>query len=156
MSGYLEGYGAGEDQRERIIKRVVLAVVSVAVLGAVAWFLFRNYREEKQVAAFLELLRNKDYQAAYGLWGCSETTPCREYPFDKFLEDWGPKSQHADLSAMRPPATIYALSRRSCRGGIIKTLEFPQDKVLLWVERKDLTLGYAPWPVCNPRIPAPL
>jgi hypothetical protein len=29
------------------------------------------------------------------------------------------------------------------------------DTLNLWVESKDLTLSFAPWPVCNPRWQAP-
>lgn len=150
MSGFLEGYGAGEERRERLIKRAALSALAVAVLGGGLWFWLRNWREERQVSRFLELLQRKDYPGAYHLWGCTETKPCRDYSFEKFLEDWGPKSTHTDL------ATLRVVKTRSCRGGIIKALQFPGDEVLLWVERKDLTLGYAPWPVCNPRIPSPL
>jgi hypothetical protein len=38
-----------------------------------------------------------------------------------------------------------------CGHGVIVTLVFGKDEeTLLWVESKDLTLGFAPWPVCNP------
>ncbi len=149
MTGFLEGYGAGEEQRERKIKRALAALLGLAVLATGLYFGFRNYREERQLRQFLDLLARKDFRSAYGLWGCSESKPCRDYSFDKFLEDWGPNSHYTDIAAIKVVRT------RTCRGGLIKGLESGGNQVLLWVERKDLTLGFAPWPICNPRIPTP-
>lgn len=150
MPGYLDQYGVKEERREKIIKRIALVVISVAILAIVLYFLFRNYREERQVAQFLELLRQKDYHAAYRMWGCTPEQPCRDYAFDKFMEDWGPKTDHGDAALAKVSKT------RSCSNGVIFTLEFSKgDPALLWVERKDKLLGFAPWPVCNPRMPAP-
>jgi len=152
MPGYLEGYGAGEERRERILKRTILAVLVIAVAGISLYFLFRNYRETKRAEFFLELLRNKDYQTAYRLWGCTEpgAPACTDYPFDKFVEDWGPQSPHANAAA----AEIRKI--RGCATGVIITVAFgPEQEEFLWVDRKDKFLGFAPWPVCNPRYRPP-
>ena len=149
MSGYLENYGAGDDKRERRLRKAALAVLIVAVGGVVAYFQFRNYREDRQFTLFLDLLSRKEYKEAYVLWGCSDAKPCRDYAFDKFLEDWGPQSRHANVSQAKVTRT------RSCSTGVIKTLHFPDDEVLMWVERKDGTIGFAPWPICNPRLATP-
>ena len=43
-----------------------------------------------------------------------------------------------------------------CQTGIIEVMDFGAGNTLnLWVESKDLTLSFAPWPVCNPRLQAP-
>lgn len=149
MTGYLEGYGAGEEKREKSVKRLLLVMVILVIAGGVLYFLFRNYRQERQFSSFLELLARKDYQGAYRLWGCTEASPCRDYAMDKFLEDWGPESPHADIASAKVTRT------RSCSGGIIKSLKFPKDEVNLWVDRATLTLGYSPWPMCNPHFAAP-
>ena len=150
MSNYLDDYGAGEARRSRIRNRILLTTALLAVAGGAAYFTFRNYSEEKQAKAFLEHLRAKQYEQAYRVWGCTETKPCRDYSYEKFLEDWGPKSAHADVSRLEVTRT------RSCSHGIIQTLRFNEkDEVLLWVDRSDLSLGFAPWPVCDPRIPSP-
>lgn len=151
MPGYLESYGAGEERRERIIKRIALAVLIGLVAGGGAYLLFRNYREVKQAELFFELLRQKDYQAAYRLWGCTDPSApaCRDYPFQAFLEDWGPKGRHPDV------ATVEFKRVRGCRDGVIITVAFPKgDEELLWVQRGQRVIGFAPWPVCNPRLPA--
>lgn len=151
MAGYLEGYGAGEEERERLIKRILVSLLVVAALGGTLYLLFRNYRETQQAKLFFELLRAKNYQAAYRLWGCDKPSAqaCRDYTFDNFMEDWGPKSSHADLSSLEFGRI------RGCETGVIVTVQFGEGREdLLWVDRATKVLGYAPWPVCNPRLPA--
>jgi hypothetical protein len=146
VSTYLDNYGAGEAERERLWKRLALVVLAGLAVGvSLYWFVFRNRAEKQQAERFFELLAAKDYKAAHALWGCTDEKPCRDYGLDKFLEDWGPNSTHADVSKRQ----IKDL--RSCQGGIIQVLEFGKsDQVLLWVNRADLTLSFAPWPTCNP------
>ena len=145
MPGYLDQYGAGEEQREMKIKIAVLALISLLIVGGVFYWFFKNYRQEKQARYFFELLEKHDYKSAYALWGCTDDKPCRDYPFTEFMKDWGPQSAHADLAS-------YRISKsRSCGSGVILTVDFdkgPQEK--LWVERSDLVLGFSPLPGCPP------
>jgi hypothetical protein len=149
MPGYLDQYGAGDERREKIIKRLILSVLAVAIAGGTLYFLFRNYREEGKMKAFLADLRKQDYKSAYAHWGCTDAQPCKDYPFDKFMEDWGPKSPHANAAAAR------VLKTRSCSTSIIQVLDFGGEEVNLIVDRKTQTVGFAPWPVCNPRMQVP-
>jgi len=150
MAGYLEGYGAGEERREKTIRWIVISALLLVIVAIGLYFQFRNFREEKQISIFFELLKRQEYKAAYAMWGCTDAHPCPQYVFDKFLEDWGPKSPHANISSAKLAKT------KSCDTGIIQFVEFPgQDEVQLWVERRDRVLGFAPWPVCNPRMPVP-
>jgi hypothetical protein len=151
MAGYLERYGAGEEQRERLIKRILLSVAVVAAVGGSLYFLLRNYRETQQAKLFFELLRAKDYQTAYKLWGCKNPgdQACHDYTFDNFMDDWGPKSPHANLSSLDFGRV------RGCSTGVIITVDFGNNNEdLLWVDRGTKVIGFAPWPVCNPRMPA--
>lgn len=145
MAGYLDQYGAGEERRIRIVKTLVISIVTLAVLGGIAFFIFHNYRQERQVKRFFELLQAHDYQSAYSLWVKSESDR-RGYPLTAFMQDWGPQSGHADVGNFR-------ISRsRSCGSGVILTVDFganQQEK--LWVQRDDLTIGFSPLPGC----PAP-
>lgn len=170
MPEYLEGYGVEDERRERRIKRAVIATVVLLVAGEALYLGFRNYSARKQVNLFLEYLRKQDYQSAYRLWGCTENSPCRDYSFERFLEDWGPKSQHADAAAAAVkkmparscgPGVLYTLTSIAahtlgergcdCGSGVIFTLSFPKGEEVLWYERKDGTLGFAPWPACLPQ-----
>ncbi|PWU03773.1 MAG: hypothetical protein C5B51_18260, partial [Terriglobia bacterium] len=71
MAGYLDQYGAGDERREKITKRVVLAIVIVLAGGGLLYVFFHNYPEERQAKRFFELLSARDYQQAYKLWGCT-------------------------------------------------------------------------------------
>ncbi len=145
MSGYLDDYGTAEAKREKIIKGLLLAVVVLAVIGGVLYFLFRDVKEKERIDQFIQLLEQKDYRGAYALWGCTEQQPCPDYPFDKFMEDWGPKSDHPDIARAELGKT------NSCKEGVIQTLSFGQDDdVWLYVDRQNLAIAYAPWPTCHP------
>ena len=148
MTGYLEHYGAGDERREKRRRNVVLSILGLMVVSCALYFAFRNYREEKQLTIFFDLLKQQNLKAAYELWGCTDSTPCRDYVFDRFQEDWGPKSKHANLGVMKVVKT------KSCSSGIIQIVNFGENEdVNLWVNRKDRIIGFAPWPVCNPRMP---
>lgn len=140
MSNYLDNYGVVDARRERRTKRILYSVLAIAVVGTALWFLFRNYQEESRVKEFLSLLDRKDYKAAYGLWGCTEATPCRDYKFERFLEDWG------------SAGGIQRAKVKSCDKGIIQVLQVKGQDVNIYVDRQTLVIGFAPWPVCNPRI----
>ena len=148
MSGYLEHYGAGDEKREKRRRNIVLSVLGLLVVSGALYLAFRNYREEKQLTIFFDLLKQQNYKAAYEMWGCTDKNPCRDYAFERFQEDWGPKSKHTNLGAMKTVKT------KSCSSGIIQIVDFGGgDEVNLWVNRKDRVIGFSPWPVCNPRMP---
>ncbi|MFN7925105.1 MAG: hypothetical protein U0Q16_33720 [Bryobacteraceae bacterium] len=143
MSSYLEGYGAGEERRSRLLKRLAVAVLAGLVIAFAAWYFLRDYREKQRADEFLTLVRAGQLENAYKLWGCTEQSPCRDYPYQKFLDDWGAKGGH-------DPAKMNVSSMQHCRSGIIKTVSWGSgDNIPLWVNRGDLSLSIAPWPRCD-------
>src|SRR5271157_146896 len=144
--GYLEAYGAAEEKRARTVRLVkTSAIVFVAVLavGSILYATFQNYSEEQRVKSFLSLLRNHRYPEAYQLWGCSESHPCRDYKYDKFLADWGPQSAHADQSSARIEVS------HSCGSGVLLRLDYKNAEPMpLWVEKDTGVLSYAPSQAC--------
>jgi len=143
MAGYLEQYGVGVDRRLKIIKTIVISLVSLLVDGGILLFMFHDYREEQRVKQFLALLNARDYKDAYAMFGCTDAKPCTAYAFDKFMEDWGPASEHKNYGNAR-------ISRsRSCGSGVILTVDYGRNQQeKLWVERKDMTIGYPPFQGC--------
>jgi hypothetical protein len=140
MAGYLDHYGAGEERREKAIRTLVIALVVLLVAGGSLYFVFKNYRQERQVKQFFELLAKQEYQPAYSLWGCSEAKPCRDYPFPEFYRDWGPQSGKSGAQISKS---------RSCGSGVIVTVHYPgKPEEKLWVEREGLVIGFSPWPGC--------
>jgi hypothetical protein len=146
MAGYLDTYGVADRKRAQIIKRVALFASIAAVVGLLLFLVFHNFKEKRIVSHFLDTVRSGNYQEAYQMWGCTPATPCRDYSFEKFMEDWGPKGQYANAKAARV-TTID-----SCGGGVIETLEFPNTEPFgLWVDRGTKILSFAPWPRCPGR-----
>jgi hypothetical protein len=146
MAGYLANYGAGEEQREKLIRRLIVGAVVVVIAGGILYFFLKNFRQEQQARNFFQFLEKHDYKAAYTLWGCTDAKPCRDYSFQNFMDDWGPKSPHADVSA------FHIKRSRSCGSGVILTVDYGkgQEPDKLWIERGDLTIGFSPWPGCPP------
>jgi hypothetical protein len=142
MPGYLDTYGAGVERRIKIVKTAVLSLIGIVIAGAVLTFIFYNYRQEQQVKLFLEKLAARDYQGAYTFWVRTETDR-RGYPMQAFLQDWGPQSEHADVSGYR------IAKSRSCGNGVILTVNFARGgEEKLWVQRDGLTIGFSPMPGC--------
>jgi hypothetical protein len=141
MAGYLDQYGAGEDKRENFIRNSILvAVLAIAVL-ALTLYLFRTFPETRTTKAFLNLIRAHDYTSAYTAWGCA--TPCPGYAYDKFLEDWGPKSEGASDPVLR------ITDSENCGNGVMVTVDVShgrQEK--LFVEKGSKALSFSPVPVC--------
>ena len=150
MSSYLEAYGAAEEQRAKrihLIKRGSIVLGSVIVVGLIVYGIFKNHSEEQQVKTFVSQLQAHNYQEAYRPWGCSDAHPCPDYPFDKFMEDWGPKSAHADQSSAH-----IGLSQ-SCGSGVVIRLDYKgsEEPVSLEVERATKIISFAPWAECPGR-----
>jgi len=163
MPGYLEGYGEGEERRGKILRWMVLGLVLAAAAAGFAYFWFRDYAEDRVIRSFVAALQARKYEEAYRIWGCTEQNPCRDYTFEKFMEDWGPHSPASDPSQIRvahPRLSEGALGwirnvlriQYSCKDGVIYHVYLGKgEPVLLYVFRKDKTMGFAPWPVCAPR-----
>ena len=142
MAGYLDQYGAGDERRAALIKRTIIGVLAVIVLTVLPWYLFKNHGSERRVKDFLELLRHRDFAAAYKTWGCGEPKACDGYPYDRFLEDWGEKST-AD------PKLLRIEDSESCGSGVMLTVRASRERQdTLWVEKSTGVISFAPQPVC--------
>src|SRR5258708_12748972 len=141
MAGYLEQYGAGEERRGKIIKILAISLVAAVLICGALYFNFHNFGEERQVKQFLSLLGARDYKGAYALFGCTDATPCRYYPFDKFMEDWGPNSGHAGFGEARITRS------RSCGSGVLLTLDYGKNQqATLSAARHDMSTRFPPLP----------
>jgi len=146
MADYLEGYGVEDARRGKLIKQIVIGTISAAALGLLLFLFFRNFSERRVANRFLDSVKARDYQAAYATWGCTPSTPCRDYNYQKFMEDWGPTGVYAKISEGR-----YSIED-ACGGGVVFTLEMPGVEPLgIYVNRTDKSISYAPWPRCPGR-----
>ena len=149
MPGYLDQYGVGEEQRNRVIIRSVLAVVAIVILTSLGWYLLKNHHQESVVKTFLADVRRGDYQAAYRDWGCTPARPCSGYDFDKFNEDWG----RAAKDSPPDPAILGITDSESCNQGVLLTVAVNsarQEK--LWVDKDAAkyndAISFSPYPIC--------
>jgi hypothetical protein len=146
MAGYLDQYGAGEEKRENIIKFSVFGLLFLVVFGSLGYYLFKNHAQERKVVTFLDTLRKKDYAGAYQQWGCSVAAPCPGYPYDKFLDDWGPQGANADA--------LRVEDSESCNAGVILTVDVAASKQeRLWVEKQGGGIAYSPFEICPNKSP---
>ena len=140
MSGFLDStYGVNDAKRERRTKLIVLSVLVVLMVGTILFFTFRSFRQERVMNQFLSLLKEKKYQEAYKLWGCTQETPCKYYPPERFNEDWGPSGQYKDIASAKIQAEDV------CGSGVFFGVNIPNVKPFgLWVETNTNVLSFAP------------
>ncbi|HEX4135990.1 MAG TPA: hypothetical protein VHY84_15350 [Bryobacteraceae bacterium] len=148
MPGYLDQYGAGEEERNRLIIRSVVSVVILVVVVSLGWYLLKNHHQEGVVKTFLGDVRHGDYQAAYRDWGCTSAKPCSDYAFDKFNEDWGKTKDAPD------PSILGLTDSESCGTGVLLTVAVNATRQeRLWVEKGSDAISFAPYPICPHKSP---
>lgn len=148
MPGYLDQYGVGEDRRNRLIIRSILAAVAVLFIGSLGWYLFKNHHQEAVVRTFVNDVRRGDLQAAYRDWGCTTAAACSGYSFDKFSADWGPKGDAPD------PAMFGLSDSESCNSGVLLTVAVnAQREEKLWVQKGSDAISFAPYRICPHKNP---
>jgi hypothetical protein len=141
MSAYLQSYGAGEEERNRRIKWLVLGLIGVVIVGIAAYFYFQDFTEERLTTQFLKDLNAQQFEDAYHVWGCSDAKPCRDYSYQKFLEDWGPDKGKGDWK-------IKGVD--GCPTGVIVAVAATgTERTSLWVERDGGSLSFSPWDECQ-------
>ena len=144
MSSYLQQYGAGEEQRNRVIKWIILGCIGAAIVAFAAYLLFHNYPEKRVANHFIEDVNSGNYQAAYRDWGCSTERPCPNYDYHRFMQDWGPNKN------VTPPWRVQ--STDGCRAFVTINVQAQGSELQsLAVERENHVLSFAPAPECQER-----
>lgn len=142
MGTYLQQYGVEEEHRNRIIRRIILSLITALVLGVVAYFLLKDHSEKQKANQFLGLVNSGKYEDAYREWGCTSTHPCPNYDLKRFLQDWGPARKAAS------PWKVTSVD--SCRQFVTVNVQAPGTELQsLSVQRSDDSLGFAPAPECQ-------
>lgn len=138
--GFLDQYAERNWLFSRLAKGVGYALLASILVYCFYWLFFRNWREERQVSQFLTELQAADFEAAYQRWGCSVAEPCRFYPYDDFLEDWGPESPLGAVDR-------FELGRSYTQeGGVIIELSINGEKQQnLWVQQDNRAISYFPY-----------
>ena len=143
MGASMQQYLAEEEHRNRIIKRIVLALIGAIILAVIAYFVFHNYPEKQVAKRFLAEVNSHNYEAAYRDWGCTTGHPCPNYDYHRFLEDWGP-------SKASSPWKIASVD--GCKTFVTINVKADGSELQsLSVERSDKSLSFAPSPECQER-----
>jgi hypothetical protein len=142
MGGYLQNYGVGEDRRNRIIKILVFSFIGLLILWWILYMVFHDYSEKQTVKRFLAEVNSRNYTQAYADWGCTQATPCTNYDYQRFLQDWGPEKK------ITAPWKIVSVD--GCRTFVTVNVQAPGVELeSLGVQRGTSTLMYAPAPECQ-------
>ncbi len=142
MGSYLQHYGAGEERRNRTIKIIVASVIGVSVLCCALYFFLHNRPEKQTVNRFLARLNAHDYKQAYAEWGCTVASPCTNYDYKRFLEDWGPSKK------VGSPWKVASVD--GCKAFVTVNVQATGSELeSLGVERGTHTIMFAPAPECQ-------
>ncbi len=142
MGSYLQHYGAGEERRNRTIWRIILGAIGLLLILCILYFLLHNYREKQVVDRFLTRVNAHDYASAYADWGCTTASPCRNYDYKRFMEDWGPAKKTSS------PWKIASVD--GCNAFVTVNVQAEGAELeSLGVVRGSKTLMYAPAPECQ-------
>lgn len=141
------------------LRRLLVGVAVVVVLGTVLYFVFRHYPEKHRVAQFFDALVAEDYQHAYELW-----KPKPSFTYEQFLSIWGPNGDYGRIRSyqivgvessratlLRVPVEGTDQSRTLTMEGkatgitVLVRLNNLDPPVRLWVEKKDKSLSFPPF-----------
>lgn len=142
MGSYLQQYGESDERRGRIIKTIVISCVIVAILAVAGYLFFRNYPEKRVVKRFLDEVNARQYDAAYRDWGCIPSHPCRDYDYNRFMQDWGAKVSSPWKIASVDGCKTFVTANVQANGAELESLA---------VQRGNHTLSFAPAPECQER-----
>jgi hypothetical protein len=138
---YLQQYGAEDERRIRIIKRIVIAGVIVVIAATSAYLFFHNYPEKQVVKHFLTEINGHEYEAAYRDWGCTQSNPCRDYDYNRFMQDWG---------AAKASSPWKIASVDGCKTFVTVNVQANGAELQsLAIERGTHSMSFAPAPECQ-------
>jgi hypothetical protein len=128
------------------------ALLLVVMVGAMLWYGFRYYPEERAVGKFFDALVAGDTGRAYQVW-----QPGPNYKTEDFLAEWGPNGFYGPVKSYK---VVSAEAPRHGGSGVIVTVEISpyspmpaaEDieksrrtrEVRLWVEFSNKSIDFAP------------
>ncbi|MBI1750119.1 MAG: hypothetical protein HY234_15885 [Acidobacteria bacterium] len=141
----------GEEPESKLRRWVVTGAIFVLLVAIGIWWVLRFHNEKKTVEEFLQAVIVSDMQKAYQIW-----KPTSSYSYKDFVDDWGPNGFYGPIKSYR----IETAQKKSGASGVIVVVElspfdaFPGNndtvknyrtkEVRLWIESRDLSIGFAP------------
>ena len=140
-----------EGPKSKLRRWIVTGVVFAFLMAFGIWWLLRFHADKKIVEQFLQAVVTNDLQKAYQIW-----KPAGSYTYKDFVEDWGPSGYYGPVKSFR----IETAQQKERASGVTVVVElspfdtFPNDndkmknlrtkEVRLWVESRDMSIGFAP------------
>ena len=104
--------------------------------------MLHNRSEKEAVEHFLDQVNAREYPQAYADWGCTEKTPCPNYDYHRFLDDWGPQKK------ITSPWKIASVD--GCKAFVTVNVQAGGSELeSLAVERGAKTVMFAPSAECQ-------
>ena len=140
-----------EEPKSKLRRWIVTGVVFALLMAFGVWWMLRFHVEKQIVEQFLQAVIADDLQKAYQIW-----KPSGSYRYKDFVEDWSASGYYGPIKSYR----IETAQKDSSASGVTVVVElspfapFPDkdDKVKnyrtievrLWVEGRDMSIGFAP------------
>ena len=140
-----------EEPISKLRRWIVTGVVFALLMTLGVWWLLRFHAEKKTVKQFLQAVVADDMQQAFRIW-----KPGGSYSYKDFVEDWGASGYYGPVKSFR----IETAQQKEGASGVTVVVElspfetFPDDndkiknyrtkEVRLWVESRDMSIGFAP------------
>ena len=121
-------------ERQKIYIWVAIAVF--IVVAPILYYEFKNIMEERAAARFFATLQEGRYADAYKLWQAGGS-----YSLAEFTKDWGDQSEFGKISGFK----ITGSHAMGSGVRVIATLSPSGKEARIWVEKKDMSLGFPPY-----------
>jgi hypothetical protein len=137
-----------DPRRERRRKALIALGIAFLIFLAVVAYLNRYWPEERIVHNFFAALQQQQFEKAYGIWMHDDgwkQHPDRyaEYPFGRFLQDWGPSGEWGPIRSYRIKGVVAPPGRSS---GVVAAVIVNDRKepACVWVQARDKTMSFPP------------
>lgn len=144
-------YDPGKARRRN---RLLITIVSVAIVVVAVLYIFRNWPEERVVDHFFSALQNKNFEQAYGIWMADRDwkqhpQQHEKYSFDEFYKDWGPSGEWGVIRSFHVDGTAVPKGGSSGVVVVVTVNGIVGRKANIWVEKKDKSLTFSPFETCE-------
>ena len=140
-----------EEPKSKLRRWMVTGIVFALLMTFGIWWLLRFHAEKTTVEQFLQAVIANDLQKAYQIW-----KPSGSYSYKDFVDDWSSSGYYGPIKSYH----IETAQKNKGASGVTVVVElspfdeFPdQDdkvknyrtkEVRLWVESRDMSMGFAP------------
>jgi len=140
-----------EEPKSKLRRWLVTGIVFALLMSFGIWWLLRFHAEKNTVEQFLQAVIADDLQKAYQIW-----KPSGSYSYKDFVDDWSTSGYYGPIKSYQ----IETAQQGKGASGVTVVVElspfdsFPDkdDKVKnyrtkevrLWVESRDMSMGFAP------------